>query len=61
LIMLREAVGKRRVRAGTIASIQAYGSFGANFHSHVHALVTEGVFHPHHESRRVSPGVDAMA
>ena len=43
--MLREAVGNRRVRVGTVASIQTFGSFGANFHPHLHALVTEGVFH----------------
>ena len=43
---LREVVGRRDVRVGTVASIQTFGSFGANFHPHVHAIVTDGVFHP---------------
>jgi hypothetical protein len=42
--MLREVVGDRDVRVGTIASIQTFGSFAANFHPHVHALITEGAF-----------------
>ena len=45
-VMLREVVGRRDVRVGTVASIQTFGSFGANFHPHVHAIVTDGVFHP---------------
>ena len=37
--------GRRDVRPGVVASIQTFGSF-ANFHPHVHLLVTEGVFDP---------------
>jgi hypothetical protein len=29
---------------GFVASIQTFGSFAANFHPHIHALVTEGAF-----------------
>ncbi len=35
-----------KARIGTIASIQTFGSYAANFHPHVHALITEGAFHP---------------
>ena len=43
--LLREAVDDPRAVVGTVASIQTFGSFAANFHPHVHALVTEGAFH----------------
>ena len=42
--MLREVVGDRGARVGTVANIQTFGGFGANFHPHVHAIVTDGVF-----------------
>ena len=41
--VLREASGERDVVPGVVASIQTFGSY-ANFHPHVHAIVTEGVF-----------------
>jgi len=34
----------RRAIPGFVASIQTFGSYAANFHPHVHALVTEGAF-----------------
>jgi len=40
-----EAVDDPRAQVGTIASIQTFGSYAANFHPHVHALITEGAFH----------------
>ena len=43
--LLREGVDDRRAQVGTIASIQTFGSYAANFHPHVHAIITEGVFH----------------
>jgi hypothetical protein len=44
--LLREVVDDPKARIGTIASIQTFGSYAANFHPHVHALITEGAFHP---------------
>ncbi len=32
------------VRPGSVSSIQTFGSFGANWHPHIHCLVMEGVF-----------------
>ncbi len=43
--LLCEAVDDPRAQVGTIASIQTFGSYAANFHPHVHALITEGAFH----------------
>ena len=43
--LLREVVDDPRAQVGTVASIQTFGSFAANFHPHVHALITEGAFH----------------
>lgn len=37
------------VRPGSVASIQTFGSFAANFNPHSHCLVTEGVFTPQGE------------
>jgi hypothetical protein len=37
-------VDGRRPQAGTIASIPTFESYAANFHHHVHAIITEGVF-----------------
>ena len=34
----------RTVVPGFVASIQTFGSFAANFHPHIHALVTQGAF-----------------
>ena len=36
----------RRASPGFVASIQTFGSYAANFHPHIHALVTEGAFSP---------------
>ena len=43
--LLSEAVDDRHACVGTVASIQTFGSYAANFHPHVHALITEGAFH----------------
>jgi len=32
-----------------VSSIQTFGSFAANFHPHIHSLITEGVFTPEGE------------
>ena len=37
------------VRPGSVSSIQTFGSFGANWHPHIHCLVMEGVFTPQGE------------
>ncbi len=34
----------RRRSLGTIAALQTFGSYAANFHPHVHAIVTDGAF-----------------
>ena len=34
----------RQAIPGFVASIQTFGSYAANFHPHIHALVTEGAF-----------------
>jgi hypothetical protein len=31
---------------GTVAALQTFGSYAANFHPHVHAIVTDGAFAP---------------
>ncbi len=31
---------------GTVAALQTLGSYAANFHPHVHAIVTDGAFAP---------------
>jgi hypothetical protein len=36
--------GRTDVRPGCVVSIQTFGSFGANFHPHLHTLVSDGVF-----------------
>jgi len=41
--VLAAAAGEKRVVPGMVASIQTFGSY-ANFHPHIHAIVTEGVF-----------------
>ena len=33
-------------RPGAAISLQTFGSYGANFHPHLHAITTEGVFTP---------------
>ena len=45
LRVLRAAAGEGRAVPGMVASIQTFGSY-ANFHPHIHAIVTEGVFTP---------------
>jgi hypothetical protein len=34
----------RDLSVGTVASLQTFGSYAANFHPHVHALITDGAF-----------------
>ncbi len=41
---LSEAASEREGAPGAVISLQTFGSFGANFHPHLHAIVTEGVF-----------------
>jgi hypothetical protein len=41
---LQTLFDRKDVRGGGIISIQSYGSFGANFHPHLHLLVSDGVF-----------------
>jgi hypothetical protein len=42
--VLREALSQAACegegRAGAVTSLQTFGSFGANFHPHLHALVS---------------------
>ena len=40
----RAVFDRKDVRPGVVASIQTFGSFAANFHPHLHCLITEGVF-----------------
>jgi len=54
--LLREVVDDPRAQVGTVASLQTFGSFAANFHPHVHALITEGAFHvPRHGAPSFEP------
>src|SRR3990172_11293810 len=43
----QELFQRNDVRPGV--SIQTFGSFAANFHPHIHSLITEGVFTPEGE------------
>ncbi len=36
--------GREDVRPGCLISIQTFGSFGANFHPHLHAIISDGVW-----------------
>jgi hypothetical protein len=42
--LLAEAAVEPGGVPGAVVSLQTFGSFGANFHPHLHVLVTEGVF-----------------
>jgi hypothetical protein len=46
--VLREALSQAACegdgRPGAVTSLQTFGSFGANFHPHLHVIATEGVF-----------------
>lgn len=35
-------LGRTDVRPGCVTSIQTFGSFGANFHPHIHMIATQG-------------------
>ena len=41
---LREAACEPDGAPGAVVSVQTFGSFGANFHPHLHVLVSDGVF-----------------
>ena len=41
---LAEAACEPEGVPGAVISLQTFGSYGANFHPHLHAIVTEGVF-----------------
>jgi hypothetical protein len=45
----QELFHRKDVRAGSVTSIQTFGSFAANFNPHCHNMVTEGVFTPQGE------------
>lgn len=45
----QKLLDRKDVRPGSVSSIQTLGSFGANWHPHIHCLVTEGVFTPQGE------------
>jgi len=38
----RAALGRKDVGPGCVTSIQTFGSFGANFHPHIHRIATQG-------------------
>ncbi|MBI2964558.1 MAG: transposase [Deltaproteobacteria bacterium] len=38
------ALERKDVRPGCVTSIQTFGSFGANFHPHIHAIASAGAF-----------------
>ena len=44
-----KVLARKDARAGSVSSIQTFGSYGANWHPHLHCLVTEGVFSPQGE------------
>jgi hypothetical protein len=41
---LRAILDRRAATSGLVISIQTFGSYAANFHPHVHALLTDGAF-----------------
>ena len=43
---LRAILDRRDVAPGLIVSIQTFGSYAANFHPHLHALITDGALAP---------------
>ena len=45
----QKLLDRKDVRPGSVCSIQTFGSFGANWHPHIHCLATEGVFTPQGE------------
>ncbi|MFQ5791692.1 MAG: transposase, partial [Acidobacteriota bacterium] len=45
----QELFQRKDVRPGAVSSIQTFGSFAANFHPHIHSLITEGVVTPEGE------------
>jgi hypothetical protein len=48
------------VRAGCVASLQTFGSFGCNWNPHVHLLASEGVFAPDGQFLPL-PGLDTSS
>jgi hypothetical protein len=45
----QQLLHREDVRPGSVASLQTFGSFAANFNPHCHCLVTEGAFTPQGE------------
>jgi len=41
---VRTYFGDRHLSVGTVAALQTFGSYAANFHPHVHALISDGAF-----------------
>ncbi|MBI3983216.1 MAG: transposase [Gemmatimonadetes bacterium] len=48
---IRATTGERKLSVGLVASIQTHGSL-ANWHPHLHLLVTDGGFRPNGGSSR---------
>jgi hypothetical protein len=55
---VRAILDRHDVTPGLVVSIQTFGSYAANFHPHVHALVTDGAFTEEGEFRQL-PYFDA--
>jgi ribosomal protein S27E len=51
--LLRKLTGQPRAQVGMVNVPQTFGSYAANFHPHVHALVTDGAFLPDGSFERV--------
>ena len=51
--MLRQVTDQPHAQVGMVNALQTFGSYAANFHPHVHALVTDGVFLPDDSFERV--------
>jgi hypothetical protein len=54
---VRACLGDRRLRPGAVLALQTFGAYAANFHPHVHALVTDGAFAPDGTFHEL-PGLD---
>jgi hypothetical protein len=49
---------RKDVRPGCVISLQPFGSYGANFNPHCHAIISDGVFTPQGQFLRL-PSLDA--
>ena len=55
LEMMQAVVSEPGAVPGLVAAIQTYGDQGANWHPHVHAIVTDGIFLPDATFRALPP------